>query len=230
MVVESPPIGIEPLPTDSRHVGEIDSAFVYSYDWGVLQQKVNLKDVGLTKEILRTIMPFQFVATQVYVWSIDVSFPFISKSNETLRIVIFRIGTRWDCGGCFCVILCLLNKKGEAISINMSDNIILGGENWFESTCTLNVVQEFERFNEIESLAILVCGKDTQYWAGQYGTKCSRISVNLKCLSQTEAESVTPHIKQVTNPQNAHLFIGNFWHSLLPNRPMGRCPYRVQRN
>lgn len=81
IVVESPPIGIEPLPTDSRHVGEIDSAFVYSYDWGVLQQKVNLKDVGLTKEILRTMMPFQFVATQVYVWSIDVSFPFISKSN-----------------------------------------------------------------------------------------------------------------------------------------------------
>lgn len=65
MTIESPPIGIEPLPTDPKYSGMMDSAFVYSYDWGVLQQKVILKDVGLTKEIMRTIMPFQFVATQM---------------------------------------------------------------------------------------------------------------------------------------------------------------------
>lgn len=65
MIVESPPMGIDPLPTDSRHVGEIDSAFVFSYNWGVLQQKVALKNVGLTKEVMRTLMPFQFVDTQM---------------------------------------------------------------------------------------------------------------------------------------------------------------------
>lgn len=63
--MESPPNGIEPLPSDAKYSGEIDSAFVYSYDWSVLQQKVILKDVGLTKDVMRTIMPFQFVATQM---------------------------------------------------------------------------------------------------------------------------------------------------------------------
>lgn len=144
---------------------------------------------------------------------------------ELLRMIIFRIGTRFDCGGCFCVILCLLDKRGEAILFNMSDFIIPAGENWIEVTCTLNVIQEFERIDDIKSFAILVCGKDTQYWAGHYGTKCSRISVTLKCLSQVEAENVEPHINYVKNPQNAHVFIGKFWNSLLPNRSMGRCPY-----
>lgn len=121
--------------------------------------------------------------------------------------------------------LCLLDKKGEAILYNMSDHVIPAGENWIETTCTLNVVQEFERFDDIDSLAILIFGKDTQYWAGHYGTKCSRISVSLKCLTKVEAEGVTPHMNNVKNPQNAHIFIGDFWHSLLPNRSMGRCPY-----
>lgn len=146
-------------------------------------------------------------------------------------LIIFRIGTRFDCGGCFCIVLCLLDKKGEAILFNMSDAIIPSGENWIETTTALNIVNEIDRFDDIQSLAILVCGKDTQYWKGHFGTKCARISVNLKCLSQIEAENVGPHIKYVTNPQNAHIFIGNFWQSLLPNRSMGRCPYsRAPRN
>lgn len=111
----------------------------------------------------------------------------------------------------------------------MYDYIIPSGENWIETAITLNVLDEFERFDDIESLAILVCGKDTQYWAGHFGAKCSRISVTLKCLSEIEAKSVTPHRKYVTNPQNAHVFIGNFWYGLLPSRSMGRCPYS-QRN
>lgn len=124
-----------------------------------------------------------------------------------------------------------MNKKGEAIQFNIIDNIIPAGENWIESSCTLNVLQEFERFDEIQYLSILICGKDTQYWAGHYGTKCSRVSVTLKCLSPIEAESTTPHLKTVANPQNAHIFLGNFWRNLLPNRPMGCCPYsRVPRN
>lgn len=68
IIVESPPIGIEPLPNDARYPGEVDSAFVYSYDWSVLQQKVILKEVGLTKEVMRTMMPFQFEATQMLVF------------------------------------------------------------------------------------------------------------------------------------------------------------------
>lgn len=65
IIVESPPLGIDRLPTDPKYAGMNDSAFVFSYDWSVLQQKVNVKDVGLTKEIMRTMMPFQFVATQM---------------------------------------------------------------------------------------------------------------------------------------------------------------------
>ncbi|KAJ6632733.1 F-box only protein 6 [Pseudolycoriella hygida] len=200
IIVESPPIGIDPVPTDAEFMGENDSAFVYSYDWGVLQQKLNLKDVGLTKEIMRTIMPFQFTATQM-------------------------IGTRFDCGGCFCVVLCLLDKNGTALSFNMFDTIIPPGENWMQTTCALNVIDEFQRFDDIESLAILICGKDTQYWAGNYGIKCTRISVKLKCLSQEEVLRITPHVNYVSHPQNAHIFIGNFWRSILPNRSVGRCPY-----
>lgn len=203
IIVESPPLGIEPLPKDPRYASVVDSAFVFSYDWGVLQQTVPVKQVGLTKEIMRTIIPFQFVATQM-------------------------IGSRFDCGGCFCVCLCLLDKKGEAIQFNMTDNVIPAGANWIESTCTLNVVKEFERFDEVQYLAILICGKDSQYWDGHFGTKHSRISVSLNCLSSVEAENVTPPTKFVANPQNAHVFIGNFWQNLLPNRPMGRCPYSRQ--
>lgn len=123
------------------------------------------------------------------------------------------------------MVLCLLNRRGEALTYNMSDVIIPAGENWLENTCTLSVVDEFDRFDDIESLAILICGKDTQYWAGHYGTKCSRVAVNLKSLSSIEAESVTPHSKYVTDPENAHLFLGHFWQTLLPSRSMGRCPY-----
>lgn len=65
MIVESPPLGIDALPTDRRFAGVVDSAFVFSYDWSVLQQIVDLKTVGLTNDVLRTIMPFQFVATQM---------------------------------------------------------------------------------------------------------------------------------------------------------------------
>lgn len=65
MIVESPPLGIDPLPTDRKYAGVVDSAFVFSYDWGVLQQKVDLKEVGLSTEIMRTMIPFQFVATQM---------------------------------------------------------------------------------------------------------------------------------------------------------------------
>ncbi len=219
IIVETPPVGIEPLPADPRYSSMVDSAFVFSYDWGALQQKVNLKDVGLTKDVMRSIMPFQFVATQ---W-------LAGKKIIHSKIINFRflssIGTRFDCGGCFCVVLCLLDQRGEAILFNMSDNIIPAGENWIEATCTLNVIDGFERFDDIKSLAIVICGKDTQYWAGHYGTKCSRIAVNLKCLSRIEAKSVAPHSKYVTNPQNAHVFIGSFWQNLLPNRTMGRCPY-----
>lgn len=65
IAVESPPIGAGPLPADPIYAGESDSAFAFSYDWGVLQQTIHLKTVGLTKQILRTLMPFQFVATQL---------------------------------------------------------------------------------------------------------------------------------------------------------------------
>lgn len=107
----------------------------------------------------------------------------------------------------------------------MSDVIIPAGENWLENSCTLNVVDEFDRFDDVKSLAILVCGKDTQYWADHYGIKVSRIALRLKCLSEMEVENVKPHSKYVTNPQNAHIFLGRFWQNLAPRRPMGRCPY-----
>lgn len=65
MIVESPAVGIEPLPTDPRYKNVIDSAFVFSNDWGIMEQKVDLKEVGLTKEIMRAMIPFQFVSTQL---------------------------------------------------------------------------------------------------------------------------------------------------------------------
>lgn len=113
----------------------------------------------------------------------------------------------------------------------MTDSVIPAGENWLTSTCTLNVVQELEQLDEVKHLAILICGKDRQYWAGHYGTKSSRISVTLRCLSPADAEGIAPHSKYVNNSENAHVFIGQFWSNLLPERSVGRCPFsRVSRN
>lgn len=61
IVIESPPVGINALPLDSSYNEPIDSAFVTSYGWGEMRQKINLKKIGLSDKIMDLAIPFQFV-------------------------------------------------------------------------------------------------------------------------------------------------------------------------
>lgn len=60
-IIEKPPVGIDPLPRDLHYGGMVDSAFVTSFDWAELRQKISLSKVGLVPEIMEVMTPFNFI-------------------------------------------------------------------------------------------------------------------------------------------------------------------------
>ncbi|CAG7717148.1 unnamed protein product [Allacma fusca] len=196
IIIESPPGGISPLPINPDYASGIESAFVTSYGWSTIRQKIDLKEAGLTPEVMKAMIPFQFVCTPM-------------------------VGIRFDCAAMYCICLCLLDNKGKAVIYNISDGVHQAGENWIQACCTLNVLQEPQHIKKVRHLAVIISGKDNQFWAGHYGPKFSRISVTAKCLTSEEAETVEPHRIHVRNQAVSDLFSmygrRDFWNEMLPN-------------
>ena len=64
-VVEAPPMGIPPLPSDPRYDGLNDSAFVTSFQWCIQKQTIDLWDAGLTPAVMMTMVPFQMTCVEM---------------------------------------------------------------------------------------------------------------------------------------------------------------------
>jgi len=157
-IIESPPVGIVGLPIDPMDVYPVNRAFVTSFTWGGLQQKIYFNKIGLTPKLIRLMEPFDFVCR-------------------------LMIGARFDCGGKYSVGLQIFNKNGEVSASNETSGEIQSGSNWTEVCCSLNVASTSNA--NYKYLLVSIRGKDNQFWAGHYGTKFSRISVSLKCLDRT---------------------------------------------
>lgn len=63
--IETPPVGIPPLPTHPMYNGLNDSAFVTSFEWCCQEQKVDLWKAGLTPAVMMTMVPFQFQCVEM---------------------------------------------------------------------------------------------------------------------------------------------------------------------
>jgi len=120
------------------------SNYVTSYEWGCREQIVLLNDVGLTDEIMDKLQP-----------PLEVSEWFCA---------------RWDCGSQFCIRVELLNVKKEVLKFfehsERTDQWMGGELGWRKVKhvfCEYGVGVRYLRFAD--------GGKDTQFWAGFYGSK-----------------------------------------------------------
>ena len=63
--VETPPVGIQALPSDPRYDGLNDSAFVTSFQWCIQEQTIDLWEAGLTPAVMMTMVPFQMICVEM---------------------------------------------------------------------------------------------------------------------------------------------------------------------
>ncbi|CAG7721222.1 unnamed protein product [Allacma fusca] len=181
ITVESPLAGISSLPANPDYASGVESAFVTWYGWSTIRQKIDLKEAGLTSEVMKAMIPFQFVCTPMVV-------------------------IRFDSAAMYCLCLSLLVDNGDAMLYNISNGVHQAGEDWIQTYCTFNVLEE--HMKGVRHLLVVIGGKDHQFWPGHYGAKFSRISVTVKCLTSDEVEKVEPHQIYYSHNDVANLFSG----------------------
>ncbi|CAG7721221.1 unnamed protein product [Allacma fusca] len=117
ITVESPLAGISSLPANPDYASGVESAFVTWYGWSTIRQKIDLKEAGLTSEVMKAMIPFQFVCTPMVV-------------------------IRFDSAAMYCLCLSLLVDNGDAMLYNISNGVHQAGEDWIQTYCTFNVLEE----------------------------------------------------------------------------------------
>lgn len=102
-----------------------------------------------------------------------------------------RIGSRFDCGGLYKVHLTLTGEQNENVEYKSTEGERPSGAGWEEVSLGLVVPEGKEDdVKKARFLTVQNDGKDNQFWAGHYGTKFSRISVYVRCLTSEEAEKL----------------------------------------
>jgi len=112
-IIESPPVGINSLPPKTYYHEKVDSAFVTSYSWIELHQKI-----CLPPKLMDLLVPFDFVCK-------------------------LMVGARFDCGGEYSIGLQLTNGQGEYLTRNEVSGVIQAGTDWTEISCSLNVTAQY---------------------------------------------------------------------------------------
>lgn len=137
---------IKPVENEDVYIENGHSAqnYVTSYGWCCREQLVRLSDVGLSDEIMDTLRP-----------TIEVSEWFCA---------------RWDCGSVFCIHLELLDARKQVVKFFEHSVVTeqwLGGELGWR-----RMAHDFKEYEEgVRYLRFADAGKDTQFWAGHYGSK-----------------------------------------------------------
>lgn len=118
--------------------------YVTSYQWGCREQVIYLVNVGLSNKIMDQIQP-----------EIEVSEWFRSRN---------------DCGSIFCIRVELLDARKRIVKFYENTEVTdqwLGGELGWRK-----LQHVFSKYGSgVRYLRFADGGKDTQYWAGQYGSK-----------------------------------------------------------
>lgn len=87
--------------------------------------------------------------------------------------------------------LTLQNRKHEDIGYKTTNGERASGAGWGEVSVSITVPEEFgPAMQEARYLVVQNDGKDNQFWAGHYGTKFSRISVFVRCLTEAEVRQI----------------------------------------
>lgn len=118
--------------------------YVTSYGWCCREQVIKLTDVGLSNEIMDEIRP-----------QIDISEWFCA---------------RFDCGCHYCIRVELLDAKREVVKY--FEHSVLT-EQWLGGELGWRKIQHmFDAYSPgVRYLRFADAGKDTQFWAGHYGSK-----------------------------------------------------------
>ena len=118
--------------------------YVTSYMWGCREQLVRLINVGLTNKIMDQIQP----AIEVSEW----------------------FCARFDCGSIYCIRVELLDARKRIVKFfertEQTDQWLGGGLGWRKQQHVFSQYGPGVRY-----LRFADAGKDTQYWAGEYGSK-----------------------------------------------------------
>ena len=127
--------------------------FVTTYFWCCRWQLVNLNDCGFTPALMDTVQPLIHVSE----W--------------------FR--ARWDCGSIFKIMVALLDKDFKFLeTFTHSEETAqwMGGELGWRKV--KHVFRDYKA--GVRYVLFVDGGKDTQFWAGHYGSKMAAANVNIK--------------------------------------------------
>lgn len=157
--VEDIPQGSDPLPQELQKEG-FHCCFATSYMWCVKVQTIDLYSLGLTKQIMELRPPIH-----VSEW----------------------FAARFDCGCIYDLKIALLNAAGkveETGAVHTERRV----EQW-EGNEWHKVSHTFEKYSpDIRYIRFIHGGKDTQFWAGHYGSKMAgaKVYVTLPVLRKEE--------------------------------------------
>ena len=112
--------------------------------------------------------------------------------NNNYMDCCIRVGVRFDCGGRYRLTVTLEDEKGSAVFMAVRRSKLPAGEGWTNVTASVVVSEEDVeklRTKNVRYLVIRNDGTDDFWLDGHYGTKFSRISVQLKCISPSSSET-----------------------------------------
>ncbi|CAD6204913.1 GSCOCG00003047001-RA-CDS [Cotesia congregata] len=159
--IESPPVGVPPLPKDPVFEGS-NSCFVTSYSQCSKRQLIDLLDEGLSDVLLDTFQP----TIEVGEW----------------------YSCRWDCPAKYDCIVSLLDKNDKELDVYVfRDNLEDDND---KQNKWLHFTHEFKNYGPgVRKILFQHSGKDNLFWAGHYGSKMAGASVIVKVEPKTASGS-----------------------------------------
>lgn len=158
--IEDVPVGCDPVPQELQQEG-FQSCFATSFMWCVKRQIIDLYSAGFTKKMM--------------------------EFSPPLHVSEWYAG-RFDCGCVYNLHIELVNEKGEVDSKNGEVQIERRVEQW-EGHEWQQVSHIFENYPpDIRYVRVTHGGKDTQFWAGHYGSKMTgaKVYLSLPILKKDE--------------------------------------------
>ncbi|CAL8137747.1 unnamed protein product [Orchesella dallaii] len=168
-LVEQVPDGCEPLPSSDFFGRKEGCCFVTSFDWSSKCYTVDLWREGLKLKpgVMKLILPFQIKCSQMY-------------------------AARFDCGGQFNWELRLLDSHWKVIRFYKQPTIdVPPSEEWKTAEYGFKFESKNDfQFRDLRYIEFIHEGKDTQFWAGHFGTKFARSCVTIELLEPDVAVAV----------------------------------------
>lgn len=149
-VVENPPVGVPPLPSDDPILEGKQHCFTTSYQFCVKRQIIDLEKEGLIPYVLDNLKP-----------SIEISEYYCC---------------RWDCSAFFELQVSLLNEKNEVmLTFDFNDTITGEAQNQWH-----HVTHTFTNYKPgLRKIIYSHGGVDKQFWSGHYGSKMAGACVRI---------------------------------------------------